>query len=623
MSIINRQRNDIQGLRAFAVLAVIIFHVNHDWLPGGFIGVDIFFVISGYLITGIVLAQKEKGTYSFLSFYSSRVRRIAPAYFFLLAGTAMVMAALLTPRDFDSFHDSLKSAAYFNSNNYFSRQSDYFAPLAHELPLLHTWSLAIEMQFYLFLPALILLIPKRYIKAVLVLLVLGLFGYSAFLLQQGERQGVYFSLLARFPEFLIGSLLATWREADNSRNNANIRAGVGLALLLLGLVFISEASPFPGLLALLPCVGTALLIRARGSVVNRWLSGKAMVFIGGLSYSLYLWHWPVLAGFRYFYERYELPLLALMASAMLIVVLSLISYYFVEQPLRRASGRRGAVKLASCFIVVVACALSAKAMNPMMVAPLPVELTRYAQLETICHGQIVGECLRGDPQGSTEILLLGDSHAAQLNNFADVVGKSIHARIRVITASSCVPIAGFDEERISEWARKPCANQIQQVQKYLTSADAVILAGMWQYHVSSEKFISALEQFLGNAALREQPLIVLAQVPMLTSNVQRMYRFNALGASRAALLEKTWAPANAKIQALVSNHQNQVFFEPTKLALFASPPFANGQLIYQDDHHLNEVGSNAYGVAAADLLGKELNHLQQVVQEQKLARAQQ
>ena len=143
----NGQRDDIQGLRALAVLAVIVFHVNHNWLPGGFVGVDIFFVISGYLITGIVTRQKAQGTFDALSFYKSRLRRIVPAYVFLLALVAMVMAIVLTPWDFHSFFDSLKAALYFNSNNYVNNQMDYFAAASHDLPLLHTWSLAVEMQF--------------------------------------------------------------------------------------------------------------------------------------------------------------------------------------------------------------------------------------------------------------------------------------------------------------------------------------------------------------------------------------------------------------------------------------------------------------------------------------------
>jgi len=599
MNAVNQHRDDIQGLRAVAVLAVIIYHANHNWLPGGFIGVDIFFVISGYLITGIVLRQKTERRFNFISFYASRLRRIVPAYFFLLASVAAVMAVLLIPRDFDTFFDSLKSATYFNSNSYFSDQSDYFSPASHELPLLHTWSLAVEMQFYLFLPALLVIVPTRFVRATLGLMAAFLFMYSALLLASGEKQAVYFSLLARIPEFLVGALLATTGIPSLTNPFRNMKAWTGLALISLSFILISEEAAYPGLLALAPCIGTALLISASGSVVNKWLASRAAVFIGTISYSLYLWHWPVLAGFRYYYETYELPASILLASAVLVAALSIASYVLIENPLRQVNERKGAFKLAAIAAIAFLVVIISKTMNPMVTRPLPVEMTRYAAPEEICHGQIVGECLRGDLAAGEEILLLGDSHAAQLNHFADEIGKALGIRVRVITASSCVPLDGFDLDRLPEWARPPCEKQIATVKPYLESADAVLLAGMWQFHGKSPQFMAALEKFMAATAKRDQSLIVLAQVPMLTSNVQRMYRFNALGSVKAAQLEGTWQNANRKVEEMVNKYPNASFLDLTSLPLFAAPPFANGELIYHDSHHLNEIGSKRYGDAAA------------------------
>lgn len=609
MNAVNQRRDDIQGLRALAVLAVIIYHVNHNWLPGGFIGVDIFFVISGYLITGIVLRQKAESRFSFISFYASRLRRIVPAYLFLLASVAAAMAVLLIPRDFDSFFDSLKSAAYFNSNSYFSKQSDYFAPASHELPLLHTWSLAVEMQFYLFLPALLVIVPTRFVKATLGLIAALLFMYSAFQLANGEKQSVYFSLLARIPEFLVGACLATSGKTSESIPCRNLKAWIGLALISLSFILISEETAYPGLLALAPSIGTALLISASGSTINNWLASRPAAFIGAISYSLYLWHWPVLAGFRYYYEMYELPAAILLPCAVLIVALSMASYVLIENPLRQVNGRKGALKLAAFAAIAFFAVIISKTINPMVIKPLPVEMTRYAAPDGICHGQIVGECLRGDLTAGKEMLLLGDSHAAQLNHFADQIGKTLAMRIRVITASSCVPFEGFDTERLPEWARQPCAGQIAAVKPYLESADAVLLAGMWQFQSPSQPFMLAFEKFLTATDKREQPLIVLAQIPMLTSNVQRMHRFNALGGSKAAHLEESWEQANRSVEKLVGGFPNAAFVDLTSLPLFGTPPFANDQLIYQDSHHLNEIGSKAYGEAAAASVGNLLRRI--------------
>jgi len=573
--------------------------VNHNWLPGGFIGVDIFFVISGYLITGIVLRQKAESRFSFISFYTSRLRRIVPAYLFLLASVAAAMAVLLIPRDFDTFFDSLKSAAYFNSNSYFSKQSDYFAPASHELPLLHTWSLAVEMQFYLLLPALLVLVPTRFVKATLGLIATLLFMYSAFLLANGEKQSVYFSLLARIPEFLVGAFLAAFGDISGRSSYRNIKAWIGLILVSLSFTLISEETTYPGLLALAPGIGTALLISASGSTFNNWLASRPAAFIGAISYSLYLWHWPVLAGFRYYYEMYELSAAVLLACAVLIVSLSIASYVLIENPLRRVNGRKGALNLTAFTAIAFLAVIISKTINPIVTKPLPVEMTRYAAPEDICHGQIVGECLRGDVTADKEVLLLGDSHAAQLNHFADKMGKALGMRVRVITASSCVPLDGFDADRLSEWARPPCESQIVAAKPYLQSADAVLLAGMWQYQAPSQQFMLALEKFMTATAKRDLPLIVLAQIPMLTSNVQRMQRFNALGGSKAAHLEGTWQKANQTVKTMVDHFPNATFLDLTSLPLFDTPPFADGKLIYHDSHHLNEIGSKAYGEAAS------------------------
>lgn len=219
------KRHDIQGLRALAVLAVIVFHVDSNWLPGGFIGVDVFLVLSGYLLTSIVLRKRVEGRFSFLSFYAARVRRIVPAYVLMLAVTAVVMAVLLIPRDFEGFKESLYAAISFNSNNYFAGQNDYFAPDSHELPLLHTWSLAIEMQFYLILPIVLVIVPRNLLIFVLSAVAILLLGYTVYQLADGQRQTVYFSLGARIPEFLIGSLLAFGSAGTLwSRRTSNIVA---------------------------------------------------------------------------------------------------------------------------------------------------------------------------------------------------------------------------------------------------------------------------------------------------------------------------------------------------------------------------------------------------------------
>ncbi len=603
-----QQRDDIQGLRAVAVLAVLIFHADQDWLPGGFVGVDIFFVISGYLISSIILRKIADGNFSFREFYLSRIRRIVPAYLAMLSVLALCMSLLLIPRDFGSFENSLKHVAIFASNNHFARHFDYFGPATSEITLLHTWSLAVEMQFYLLLPALLVFVPRRRLGKLFVIASTLLLAYSAIRLAQGARQQIYFSLAARIPEFFVGSLAALYGFGRNwSGRTAGLAAGAGLILIAASFVGITEQSLFPGLLSLPPCLGAALLIEARTSAVNRLLSAKPLVVIGALSYSLYLWHWPILASFRYFFETYALPSGALAVFVPLTAALSYLSYRFVEQPFRRAaSPKTAAVRAAAFGTALLACVVAAHALNGRLVPALPVEATRYAAPDQVCHGYIVGDCIRGDRSSDRMLLLLGDSHAAQLNLFADVVGKAVHAQIRVISASGCVNIDGFDVERISEWARASCIDQTNRAKEFLPSSDAVILAGHWGFHYTSAPFLDALDGFLSKMREDGKPLLVLAQTPMLDSNVQRLQRFASFGMARKALRDEEFVTANAAIMALVGRHPHAKFLDLSDDPVFRQAPFGQGEMLYYDKTHLNETGSTLYGLAAVPHLDEWL-----------------
>lgn len=193
-------------MRAVAVLAVLAYHANSSWLKAGYVGVDVFFVISGFIITALLTERSDK--VDLLAFYVSRIKRILPAYFVMLVVVCALSSVFFVPDDFAFFLDSLKSSALFTSNQYFAGFGSYFAPRADELPLLHTWSLAIEMQFYLFFPFLVLCSPKRWRLPVFVLLAISLFAWCGYGLLGGSRDGLYFALSARTPEFMVGAVVA-------------------------------------------------------------------------------------------------------------------------------------------------------------------------------------------------------------------------------------------------------------------------------------------------------------------------------------------------------------------------------------------------------------------------------
>lgn len=227
-------RNDIQGLRALAVLAVIAFHYEPTWLPAGYVGVDVFFVISGYLMATILQSRKAANNYCFSDtlryFYSSRLRRIAPAYYFMLLVVLSAAVILFIEADFATFHEGLEKALYFTSNHYFSGFGDYFAPAVHEQPLLHTWSLAVEMQFYLLFPLFVLLLPPKWLRYILPLLWVALLLASEYMLRvRGEEQATYYALYARIPEFLVGAAVAIYGIGRHwTAGKANIALGNGV-----------------------------------------------------------------------------------------------------------------------------------------------------------------------------------------------------------------------------------------------------------------------------------------------------------------------------------------------------------------------------------------------------------
>ena len=510
------QRDDVQGLRALAVISVILFHINKSWLSGGFIGVDMFFVISGFIISSIII--QEGKNFSFLSFYSSRIKRIVPAYLFILIATSILSAFLFVPEDNLRFSKSLMSALMFFSNYYFGWYQDYFAPQSYELPLLHTWSLSIEMQFYLLLPFILIFIPKKYlIRMIISLSVVILFITQAQLLS-GKNSSVYFSLLARIPEFFLGTLVVLFPKYKSKYKE--YLGLFGICLIAISLYFITHNSIFPGLLALPVCIGTALIIYIQNSKVNAVLSNRILVFIGDISYSLYLWHWVVFSVYRYVLQSYELSIAEIIICLFITFISSYGSYKCIETPFRKVDFRNFIIKLSPiCLSLVVICYLS-ESINDKYMTRMPETWTRYADDSTICNDKIVGDCVRGDKAAHKEILLIGDSHAAQLNIFADVFGIATKTRIRVISASSCVTIPNFDMDGLPDWAKPACELQIKEVEKYLDSVEYIILAGMWQHHAQRPLFLKSLNDFL---SMVKQPVMVLAQVPMLNQNIQRSF----------------------------------------------------------------------------------------------------
>lgn len=355
----------IDGLRAVAVLSVLFYHVGFSLTPGGFVGVDVFFVISGYLITTIVRAEIASGTFSFARFYERRIRRLLPAFVPVALVTSVAAYCLFLDPDFIDYAKSLGASFLFSSNWYFMATSGYFDAPADTKLLLHTWSLSVEEQYYFFFPIVLLLThrlaPTRTAAVISVIFALSL-GLSVFLMQAGETTEAFFNSFGRFWEMMVGSALSYVRSDSLSNRQVSAFRAAGLAMIAYACFKYTENTPFPGLTALLPTLGAALVIvggPSRPGSITAALSAIPLVYTGKISYSLYLWHWPVIVLATYYNEQLspQARVLCCVAS----FALAAASYHFVELPFRRSSpaSRRAPVFAAFAGVSSIALAFSA------------------------------------------------------------------------------------------------------------------------------------------------------------------------------------------------------------------------------------------------------------------------
>ena len=426
-----RYRPDIDGLRAYAVLAVLFFHVGVDGFGGGYVGVDIFFVISGFLITRLIRDEIEAGTFRFSDFYIRRARRLFPALFFVLTVTFVLSYVLLSSYHLKSFAASFIAAIFSVSNVYFWSESGYFALDVHFVPLLHTWSLSVEEQFYLLWPATLfwLLTRKGQRLTIGALLIAG--GLSLLLAQHviEDQSLVFYMLPFRIFEFAIGGILV-WLVAFQPRRPhlQEILALIGFLLIAWPITNYTEETIFPGINALWPCLGAALLIYAgQAPCLGRFLNNPLMVQIGLVSYSLYLIHWPVFV----FYQYGKIENLTLLDQGTVILVsllAAVLLHRCIEQPFRRGARMPGAWSPArfgaSCAALALLVSLPAAGIWGGSALPGRPKIALQDVVDTDFEAERIdtwkylgdhGQKARFE-EATTNVLIIGDSHGKNMFN---------------------------------------------------------------------------------------------------------------------------------------------------------------------------------------------------------------
>lgn len=492
-------RPDIDGLRAIAVLVVIAFHIGIYRLHGGFIGVDVFFVISGFLICSLIYGDLEGGRFSLARFYERRIRRILPALLVVLATTTIAAAFVLLPARLEDYARSLAAAALSFSNVHFWQTAGYFDAPAEVRPLLHTWSLAVEEQFYLVFPLLMALLHRfgrRVVIATLATLGAVSLAVSVFGVYWGDRSAAFYLPFGRAWELMLGALIALDAAPRLRGLWAHGASIAGLALIAGSALWMSSTSPFPGLGALPACLGAALVIAAgRGGegVVARVLAWRPVVFIGLISYSLYLWHWPIIVLVK---EATLEPRLSHLQQAEVLaacVALSLFSWALVERPMRRAPAPRGLVfgAAGAGTLAVVAAAFTVMAGRgwPERLPGHAAQTASYvgytdpANFRTgVCfidsrHDTAIfraSVCLRQAPNEQT-VVLMGDSHAAHL--WRALANEMPHANVLQATASGCRPTVAQ-----ADWAAARCVRVMNYMfEHYLPThnVDLLLLSAAW------------------------------------------------------------------------------------------------------------------------------------------------
>jgi peptidoglycan/LPS O-acetylase OafA/YrhL len=625
-------RPDIDGLRAVAVLLVMMFHLGLG-VPGGYIGVDVFFVISGFLITGIIKRELEQGEFTFAGFYARRARRILPALLTVMLMSTVAALVILLPTDLERYAKSVAAALLSVSNFWFWSQGGYFGAASELEPMLHTWTLAVEEQFYILLPVALMLLYRytpRWVGRLLLVACVGSFAASAWFVSTRTPEVFYFSPFRAW-ELLLGSLLALYKLPVVANNlQRQVIAALGLILVVAPAFVLTAVTVFPGPAAALPCIGAALLIwigTSGESAVGKLLKNRLLVFIGLISYSLYLWHWPLLVFAKHSMGE-SLKLGGLVGICVASLALASLSWRFVETPFRSTASttNRLCLQLLSASLVLLFGMILAvkyshglsqrfteqvvsldRARIREIVRPECIDFRVPLSTNTVC---------RIGAQGNPTVVVWGDSYAHAMLPAFDTAFKNLGLAVWFLAESGCppLPLARVSFRGRDNWRCREFNDKVVNFVASQTDLRLVVLTAAWDAYAeessgyklridrvedsatSLEQGIESLAQQLQNDVDRR--LIVVGQVPTFGWSVpHQMLLAEIKGEPIEPLKREDWLKKSAKsrnIFARIGSSHRITFV--SSFEWFCSDDtcrFANdlGQPLYWDFGHINIDGA--------------------------------
>lgn len=609
-------RSDIDGLRAIAVLAVIFYHYGADWLPGGFTGVDVFFVISGYIITVRIRQDIEKDAFSLFEFYIRRIKRIYPPLILILIFCLLFGWYFYLTSDYVMLSKSVMFATIGVSNLYFLNNTDYFDPAADTHSLLHTWSLGVEEQFYLVWP-ITLCIGVRLIRSpILLRLVLvcaagSAFAYAVWYVGY-DPKGAFYLPHARMWELATGAAIAYF-PALRSKVATELMTTAGLGLITFGFLTITAQSKFPGMNALCPCLGAALIVWPK---VTQGLSSAPLVWwpmrhIGLISYGLYLWHWPLLVFYNHLYLQAPPDLETTAGLLLTTFVLSGISYILLELPIRNAGPAAAWGTVAVCIAIIGASSViyfgnGLPSRLPDQVVLLAEGVNDYNKRRPQCHRTyehnppLDYSCRYGNQSVSSVAAIWSDSHGVELGEAIGNIMEENSESIIGITYSSCPPAMNFKAP-----LQKGCEKFNESVLRYLLShpeIKTVYLAAYYEFYLNSDsknELFPGIELAVRELARAGKRIIIIAsnpemgiRIPQAAAQLAMVGQVETLAISKEEHV-KFSASAREFIDNLSKTYAGVEIFDPAEALCDDEmcPMVRDGKPMLFDDNHLSRAGA--------------------------------